>query len=80
MTESAVLLVEHDLAEDGLRLYRAPAPVVQSLLREKEFPCLPLVTVEPVVDVDGLGPPQHHETSEPERASLSVGGRVLVKG
>ena len=78
MTKAPVLFIELYLSEDRLRFYRTSAPVHQSLLREEQFPCLPLVAVEPVVYVDHRAVPLSLEASAPERASLAVGCRVFV--
>ena len=47
--EPLVLFVELHLPEDGLRLYRPLAPVLQSLLAEQFLPCPLLVFPQMVV-------------------------------
>ena len=49
MAESLVLFVELHLPEDGFRLYRPLAPVLQSLLAEQLLPCPLLVFPQMVV-------------------------------
>ena len=52
VTEAAVCHVELHLSEDGFRFDASSAPVSESFFRCQQFPCLPFVFIESVVDLD----------------------------
>ncbi len=52
MAEAAVCHVELHLPEDGFGFDASPAPVFESFFRCQQFPSLPFVSIQSVVDLD----------------------------
>ena len=72
VAEAAVCHVELHLPEDGLGFDASPAPVFESFFRCQQFPSLPFVSIQSVVDLDCSSVSFGFVAQAPQRAALTV--------